>query len=65
MLYEVITDRYRALREESLEREELVIETFEHIDKLKKQMYIQTKSYDDRITSYNVCYTKLLRPRQA
>lgn len=41
------TDRYRALREEKLQREGLVIETFQHIDKLKKQMYIQTKSYDD------------------
>ena len=41
------TDRYRALREEKIEREDLVITTFENIDKLKKQMYIQTKSYDD------------------
>jgi murein DD-endopeptidase MepM/ murein hydrolase activator NlpD len=41
------TDRYRALREELLEREELVVGTFEQIDRLKKQMYIQTKSYDD------------------
>lgn len=41
------TDRYRALREESLQREELVISTMEKIDKLKKQMYIQTKSHDD------------------
>jgi murein DD-endopeptidase MepM/ murein hydrolase activator NlpD len=43
------TDRYRALREESLEREELVIDTYQKIDKLKKKMYIQTKSYDDII----------------
>ena len=43
------TDRYRALREESLQRETLVISTFEKIDKLKKRMYIQTKSYDDII----------------
>ncbi len=41
------TDRYRALREEKIEREDLVINTFEDIDRLKKQMYIQTKSYDD------------------
>lgn len=41
------TDRYRALREERIEREELVISTFGEIDRLKKQMYIQTKSYDD------------------
>lgn len=41
------TDRYRALREEKLVREDLVISTFGKIDQLKKQMYIQTKSYDD------------------
>ncbi len=41
------TDRYRALREEKIEREDLVISTYENIDKLKKHMYIQTKSYDD------------------
>jgi murein DD-endopeptidase MepM/ murein hydrolase activator NlpD len=41
------TDRYRALRENRLKREKLVLESFEKIDKLKKKMYIQTKSYDD------------------
>lgn len=41
------TDRYRALRENKLEREDLVIGTFGKIDNIKKQMYIQTKSYDD------------------
>lgn len=41
------TDRYRALREEKIQREALVIETMQQIDKLRKQMYIQTKSYDD------------------
>lgn len=41
------TDRYRALREDKLQREDLVINTYEEIDQLKKQMYIQTKSYDD------------------
>ncbi len=41
------TDRYRDLREESLEREDLVIGTFGKIDELKKQIYIQSKSYDD------------------
>lgn len=41
------TDRYKDLREEKIEREGLVLGTFEEIDKLKKQMYIQTKSYDD------------------
>jgi len=41
-------DRYEALK--SLEREELIVDTYSKIDKLKKQMYIQTKSYDDLIT---------------
>jgi murein DD-endopeptidase MepM/ murein hydrolase activator NlpD len=41
------TDRYKDLREEKIERESLVLSTFKNIDKLKKQMYIQTKSYDD------------------
>ncbi len=41
------TDRYRDLREEKIVREDLVIDTYEEIDKMKKQMYIQTKSYDD------------------
>ncbi len=41
------TDRYRALREEKLEREDLVVNTLAKIDKLKKKIYIQTKSYDD------------------
>ena len=43
------TDRFRALREERLQREDLIIATYERVSKLKKQMYIQTKSYDDII----------------
>ncbi len=41
------TNRYKELLDEGLEREELVLETLKKIDKLKKQMYIQTKSYDE------------------
>ncbi len=41
------TDRYKALREEKIIREDMVINTYGQINKLKKQMYIQTKSYDD------------------
>lgn len=41
------TDRYKELREEKIIREDMVINTYGQIDKLKKQMYIQTKSYDD------------------
>ena len=40
-------NRYRKLMEGNLEREKLVIDTYKKIDKLKKQMYIQTKSYDE------------------
>lgn len=40
-------ERYRALLEEGLEQEELIVQSYKKIDKLKKQMYIQTKSYDD------------------
>ena len=39
--------RYGDLAEKDLEQEKLIISTFKKIDKLKKQMYIQTKSYDD------------------
>ena len=38
------TDRYKDLREEKIERESLVLSTFTNIDKLKKQMYIQTRT---------------------
>lgn len=41
------TNRYKELLDNGVEREELILETYEKIDKLKKKMYIQTKSYDD------------------
>ena len=40
-------ERYRALLEEGFEQEKLILAIYKKIDKLKKQMYIQTKSYDD------------------
>lgn len=40
-------NRYKELMDADLEREELIVETYQKIDKLKKQMYIQTKSYDE------------------
>ena len=40
-------NRYADLRDQSLEREDLVLTNYQRLDKLKKQMYIQTKSYDD------------------
>lgn len=41
------TRRYKELLEGNLERKELLLNTFQRIDQLKKQMYIQTKSYDE------------------
>ncbi len=43
-------NRYQELIDKGLEREELVIGLFERIDKIKKQLYIQTKSYDEILT---------------
>ncbi|WKN32418.1 M23 family metallopeptidase [Porifericola rhodea] len=40
-------ERYKELLEDGLEREELILNTREKVDKLKRQLYIQTKSYDD------------------
>jgi murein DD-endopeptidase MepM/ murein hydrolase activator NlpD len=42
-------NRYKHITDKGLYKEELLVSTFEKIDKLKKQMYIQTKSYDDII----------------
>ena len=39
--------RYRNLLESGLAKEELILSNFQKLDKLKKQMYIQTKSYDE------------------
>lgn len=41
------TERYKELLEKGLKNEQLVLETQQKLDKLKKQMYIQTKSYDE------------------
>lgn len=40
-------DRYSEIREKNFKRSELVIALKEKIDKLKRKMYIQSKSYDD------------------
>jgi murein DD-endopeptidase MepM/ murein hydrolase activator NlpD len=39
--------RYKNLLENGLQQEELILSNFQKLDKLKKQMYIQTKSYDE------------------
>ncbi len=44
------SNRYKELLDKGLEKEELILENFTKIDQLKKQMYIQTKSYDDIIS---------------
>lgn len=41
------SERYKKIIESELERESLILGTFKKLDKLKKQMYIQTKSYDE------------------
>jgi len=41
------SNRYRELLEKGLEREELIISNMKRMDAMKKQMYIQTKSYDE------------------
>lgn len=40
-------NRYKDLMDKGLEQDELIVNTLARVDKLKKQMYIQTKSYDD------------------
>lgn len=40
-------ERYQDLIDKNLTHEDLILETVSKIDKLKRQMYVQTKSYDD------------------
>lgn len=40
-------DRYSEIREKDFKRRDLVIDLKEKIDKLKRKMYIQSKSYDE------------------
>lgn len=41
------TERYKDLLEKGLKREDLILNNLKKVNQLKKQMYIQTKSYDD------------------
>lgn len=43
------TEKYKDLLAEKLTREDLILGTLQKIDQIKKQMYIQTKSYDDLV----------------
>ena len=40
-------NHYREMLEKGLEREDLIVGIAQKVDKLKKQMYVQTKSYDE------------------
>ncbi|MCZ6899948.1 MAG: M23 family metallopeptidase [Bacteroidetes bacterium] len=40
-------NKYKELLENGLEQEQLILAAFTKVDRLKKQMYIQTKSYDE------------------
>ena len=40
-------DRYKDILEHGLESDELIASTFQRIDQLDRQLYIQSKSYDD------------------
>jgi murein DD-endopeptidase MepM/ murein hydrolase activator NlpD len=42
-------NRYKDLLDEGLEREELILENYKKLEKIRKSMYIQTKSYDEII----------------
>ena len=41
------SERYKNIIESDLEREKLILDMMTDLDKIKKQMYIQTKSYDE------------------
>jgi len=41
------SNRYKKLTDKNLERKDLLLDAYQKLDKLKKQMYIQTKSYDE------------------
>lgn len=43
------TEKYRDLLDEGLKREDLIISNFKKLDQLKRQMYVQSKSYDELV----------------
>jgi len=40
-------NRYKEITSKGLEREDMLVNAYQKIDKMKKQMYIQTKSHDE------------------
>lgn len=53
-------ERYRALLEQNLEQEELILSSLSKVDLLKKQLYVQSKSYDE-ITNMAKSKAKMLQ----
>lgn len=45
------TEKYTSLLDEGLEQEKMIVSNYDRIDRLKRQMYIQTRSYDEVIQS--------------
>jgi murein DD-endopeptidase MepM/ murein hydrolase activator NlpD len=45
------SEKYTSLLDNGLEQEDLIVSNYERIDRLKRQMYIQTMSYDEVIQS--------------
>lgn len=43
------SNKYKDLLNEDLIQEDLIVDDFKRLDKLKRQMYVQTKSYDEII----------------
>ncbi|MFP4091284.1 MAG: M23 family metallopeptidase [Cyclobacteriaceae bacterium] len=43
-------ERYRELLQAGLEKEEVILNSVQQLDKIKRKMYIQTKSYDELLT---------------
>jgi len=44
-------EKYASLLDEGLEQEDMIVSNYDRIDRLKRQMYIQTRSYDEVIQS--------------
>lgn len=41
------SQKYQDLLDKKLSREDLIVDTYQKVDQLKRQMYLQTKSYDE------------------
>jgi len=43
-------DRYNDIKEKNIDHEEVIVSLSEDVDKLRRKMYLQSKSYDDIVT---------------